>query len=484
MDIAALVPEIVWGHFQTICRIPHPSGYEAALINHIQEFAEKLNLSTWVDPVGNLLVKKPATLEDHKGITVALQAHVDMVPQKNADKIHDFTRDPIELVSDGAWLRANCTTLGADNGIGVAAIMAILESKQIKHGPLEAVFTVNEEAGMDGAFGLEPGVLEAAVLLNLDSEDEGELFIGCAGGVDVLVQKPAKALECREGCCVDLQIGGLKGGHSGLDIHLGRGNANRILLQVIRNLVRQLPVQLVRFKGGNLLNAIPREAEAVLWLPENHLSLLKTALEHQQHALQEHFCGTDPNIALQWSVGVPEVPVLAVAEFPRLIDAVLACPFGVLAFSEMQPRVVHSSNNISVVEMDSQKFEVKMLLRNASVDDREKYKVEIAGCFRNIDAVTTFEGEYPGWMPNYGSRILRQAQQVYEQLYGLKPQVKVIHAGLECGIIGAGYPNMEMLSFGPTIRFPHSPDERLEVASVARFWNYLIALLEHLAKER
>ncbi len=476
--ILDLEPKRIWKHFYNLTQIPRPSGHEKQVIEHIRQFAEKQNLEYKIDATGNLIVKKEASRGKEKLKGVIMQAHVDMVPQKNSNKVHDFLTDPIEAVVDGEWVKANQTTLGADNGIGIASILAVLESGDIQHGPLEALFTISEETGMDGAFGLDKNDLKSEILLNLDSEDEGELFIGCAGGIDLNAKWSYNTTKSEMGTCYKITLSGLKGGHSGIDINLGRANANKVMAKILTDLSKQMRFQLVSFSGGNLRNAIPRESETILCIDNNDAEKLKTYLGTVHEDLKKHYAGIEDNITLQSESVTSHELTMDNSDQKKFIALLMNCPDGMIAMSESLPGMVQTSNNLAIVKAGKGMIEVQTLLRSS--DDKEK--MEIAEKARKIFTDEGIKAElcngYPGWLPDRNSGILHFAGKTYQKEFGSEPKVKVIHAGLECGIIGSKIPGLDMISFGPTIRHPHSPDEKVHIGSVNKFWVFLKTLLE------
>ncbi|RDE25105.1 aminoacyl-histidine dipeptidase [Motiliproteus coralliicola] len=478
-----LEPKLLWHHFAQICRIPHPSYHEEALIQQLEAFAEQQQLEHFRDRAGNLIIRKPASLGCEQAPGVILQSHVDMVPQKTDDSGHDFQRDPIQPRIVDGWVHATDTTLGADNGIGVAASLAALESTELRHGPLEALFTINEESGMDGAKGLEPGRLQGELLLNLDSEQEGELYVGCAGGIDASARLPLQRQALNpDQTGLQLIVRGLAGGHSGLDIHLGRGNANQLLAGLLQQLGQQFELQLIDFRGGTLRNAISRRAEALIAVPSSQCEQFRAALEPLKQKLIEQFQQVEPQLA----IGLLEEPLdnetaLDADSYQRLIEAILACPHGVERMHPDLDGVVETSNNLAAVRVAEQSAELQCLARSAIEAQRDKLCQRISQQLTPFGADCHFDGAYPGWSPQLNSPLLATLQQVHQQQFGQPAEVMVIHAGLECGLLQTAYPNWQMISFGPTIRFPHSPGEKVEIASVERFWDYLGAVLKALA---
>lgn len=479
-EIKKLEPKEVWGHFYSLTRVPRPSKFEDKIQKFMLEFGENLGLDTMRDQVGNIIIRKPATpgMEDRKGII--LQAHLDMVPQKNSATRHDFENDPITAVIDGEWVRAKGTTLGSDNGIGAAAIMAVLESKDIAHGPIEALFTCDEETGMTGAEELKPGILKGDILLNLDSEDEGELYIGCAGGVDVTATFKYKEVEVPPFYVpYRISLTGLKGGHSGLDINLGRGNANKILNQLIIQLHKKFGARLAIIEGGNLRNAIPREAFATIVIPEAKKDDFKTFVADFEENAKTMYLAADPGLMI--TVNSTKMPLHLIDEETqgKFCAAIEESPNGMISMMKDMPEVVETSTNLAIIKSGEGEIFVACLLRSSVDDNKMKLADQMSGIFINAGASTEVSGAYPGWKPNVHSPILEAMKEVYRVHFGKIPAVKVIHAGLECGILGSKYPHWDMISFGPTIRGPHSPDEKVHIESVGLFWEFLIETLKH-----
>lgn len=474
--ITDLEPAIVWKYFNAITQIPRPSGYETKVIQYIENFALKLRLNFEIDGAGNLIIRKPATSGYENAKTIVLQSHVDMVPQKNSSKEHDFTKDAIQTIIDGEWVRADDTTLGADNGIGVAAAMAVLASADIKHGPLEVLLTINEEAGMEGAFGLEEEALKADILLNLDSEDEGEMFVGCAGGIDANVSWNYNE-EQIDGQSFLIKLSGLKGGHSGIDILLKRANANKTLARLMLILYRECGARISSYSGGDMRNAIPREAKLEVVIPADRDERFHELLDEYRGEIESKFGSTDPDFCLEAEATGKANTVMNEEDQRNILNALNSCPDGVINMSLAIPGVVQTSTNLAIVKLTGGAGEAQLLLRSS--DDKEKHDLaaQIKGLFELSGAKVDLAGEYPGWQPNSKSDILAKSLKTYENLYASKPKVKVIHAGLECGIIGGKFPKMDMISFGPTIRFPHSPDEKVHIKSVEKFWVFLKELL-------
>jgi len=480
-QILNLEPKSVWKNFHSLTQIPRPSKKEARVIAFMKQFGESLNLETIVDEVGNVIIRKPATpgMENRKG--VVLQSHLDMVPQKNSDKVHDFEHDPIETIVDGDWVRANGTTLGADNGMGAAAIMAVLESKDLVHGPVEALFTIDEETGMTGAFELKPGILKGDILLNLDSEDEGELYFGCAGGIDGTFTFDFKQEKPDTGTIAyKFSISGLKGGHSGLDIPLGRGNSGKILVRLLWHGVEKHGLRLSSIESGNMRNAIPREGFAIATIPSSEKEKFEKCMAKSAEKIKAELSVTEPG--LQISVAETTMPafVMDTDSQNRMLRASYGCPNGVIRMSDAMEGLVETSTNFSIIKSNDSTITINCLLRSSVNSAKTDLSKMMGSIFELAGAKVEFEGEYPGWKPNPDSPILKTMQSVYNNRFGKVPEIKAIHAGLECGLLGAVYPNWDMISFGPTIRYPHSPDEKVNIASVDKFWIYLTETLKNI----
>jgi dipeptidase D len=482
-NIRLLEPRAIWEIFDQITRIPRPSYHEERIQDFAFQFGKNLGLETIKDKAGNILIRKPSTpgMENRKG--VILQGHLDMVPQKNNDKVHDFVHDPIEAYIDGEWVTANGTTLGADNGIGVAAALAVLASKTIEHGPLEVLFTATEETGMDGAKNLKAGVLRGDILLNMDSEDEGELYVGCAGGEDVgahFAYAP-EAVPDRSRA-FKLEVSGLKGGHSGMDIILQRGNANKVFFRLLNCAYRATGVRLASIEGGSLRNAIPREAVGILTVEASMVAELKQFIEAEFELVRKELSATEPDIKLIMTE--TEIPSSIMDEQTqvKLTKSIMACPNGVIRMSDNMPGLVETSGNMAIVKSDSRvgTIEVSFLIRSSVDSAKADLSNRLHALFTLAGADVTISGGYPGWKPNLGSPILKTMQQVYQNKYGKIPEIKAIHAGLECGILAGAYPGWDMISFGPTIRYPHSPDEKVNIASVQKFWDFLVETLKNI----
>lgn len=483
-NLTALEPALVWKHFAEILRIPHPSSHEERIRRYVIDFARAKGLECREDAAHNVYVRKPASkgMENRKG--VILQAHLDMVPQKNNDKTFDFENDPIEAYIDGEWVKADGTTLGADNGIGAAAILAVLEDDRLVHGPLEALFTATEETGMDGAFGLEKGMLKGEILLNLDSETEGELYVGCAGGLDANMTFEYTAEPVPAGyTAARIAVKGLKGGHSGIQIVCQRANANKVLFRLLNAAAQKHGLLLASVDGGGLRNAIPREAEAVVLIPEGGYAALEAVVAQYEKTIVAEYAGVEDDITIRIEpCDVPE-RMIARQTADKLTKAVVACPDGVQRMSESMPGLVETSTNLARVVSDGKTVRLQCLLRSSVNTAKEALGEAIAALFALAGARVELSGSYNGWNPDMSSPILRAMTASYEALYGIKPAVTAIHAGLECGIIGAAYPGLDMISFGPTICYPHSPDEKVEIASVGKFYDFLVRTLGNIPEK-
>lgn len=477
--IADLQPTIVWSHFQTLCDIPRVSKHEARLRDHLRHWADSHGLENLVDAAGNLIIRKPATRNMENRHGVVLQGHLDMVCQKNDDTDHDFHRDPIRPVLNDGWLVAESTTLGSDNGIGVALSLAVLEADDVPHGPLEVLLTVDEEAGMGGAQGLASATLGGDLLVNIDTEEWGQFYLGCAGGMDVVVkhacameQKPAgHVVRC-------ITIKGLKGGHSGIDIHLGRGHAIKLLVRLLRKLERDHSLRMVDFAGGSARNALPREAVTTVTFATAHETAIVAELAAFQSLIRDELAGAGENINVILSAATQEaVKVVAAQDQLKLLAALNAAPQGVKRMSTRVEDVVETSDNLGVIRIAEGHCEAVFMVRSLIDSAAHALADEICDLFALIGADATKTGAYPGWKPNPDSALLTLCQRVYSKEFGGNAKIKVIHAGLECGIIGAKYPQMDMISFGPDIRGAHAPGERVNVASVAHCWQLLKAIL-------
>ena len=484
MTIKDLTPSIVWNNFYGMTRIPRPSKKEEKAAEYLYNFGKALGLETIRDEIGNIIIRKPATpgMENRKG--VILQGHMDMVPQKNADVEHDFEKDPVETWIDGEWVKAKGTTLGADNGMGVAMALSVLQSEDLKHGPVEVLVTIDEETGMTGARALKPGILKGEILINLDSETEGELYIGCAGGLDATARIPYNIEKVPSGySAMSLQVTGCQGGHSGMDIILYRANANKVLARVLLPLLREHEVLLADFEGGKMRNAIPSAASATGLVPDGSNEETAAHVAAVLEAVKSEYAVTDPQIGIALvPAPVPE-SVMKAEDAVRCIRALLVSPEGVDRMSDQMPGLVETSNNTAIARTDGGNFVIKTLMRSSVDSAKDLLAEKMRAVIELAGGTVEFDGGYSGWAPNSASPILHTMKEVYEKLYGKSPAVLAIHAGLECGILSGAYPHLDMVSCGPTIMSPHSPDERLHIPSVEKCWNFLKAVLEAIPEK-
>lgn len=477
MELSNIEPQIIWKNFSKLNAVPRPSKKEEKVIAFIKEFGENLGLETTVDEVGNVIIKKPATSGMENRKSVVLQSHLDMVCQKNSDVNFDFETEGIKMEIDGDWVKAKGTTLGADNGLGVATIMSILESSDIPHPDLEALFTIDEETGMTGALGLKPGQLTGQILLNLDTEEDDEIDIGCAGGIDVTITQNYET-EAANGQIVRLEVKGLQGGHSGMDIHKGFGNANIILGRLLYKGLEKENIQLISIDGGGLRNAIPREAVAIVSV-RNAQEFILEVTDLKKEILDE-FATIEAGIQINIENTTSSEKALSEADSKKIILALKSLHNGVYRMSPDVKDLVESSNNVARVELKGGALRILNLSRSSvesskySVAEQLKSVAELAGM--NVE----FSGSYPGWKPKPGSEIVQLMEKIYVEKFSKKPHVVACHAGLECGIIGANYPEMEMVSFGPTIRGAHSPDERANIPSAQKFWAFTKDILANI----
>ena len=479
MTIRQLEPRALWNHFADLNEVPRPSKHEERVIAFMKAYGQKLSLETHVDAVGNVIIKKPATPGMENRQTLVLQGHLDMVHQKNNDTVFDFDAEGIRSYVDGEWVKAEGTTLGSDNGIGVAAIMTLLEAKDIPHPPLEALFTIDEETGMTGAKELDETVLSGKILLNLDSEEHDELTIGCAGGLNTnttidFTEEPTPAGHMG----LRISVTGLKGGHSGIDIHLGRGNANKLMNRLLYGMSAAHGLRVAEVDGGGLRNAIPRESVAVAALPESAEEDFRAIFEQRREEILHEFRSIEPDMSITLGKVTAPAKVMAAADQERMTRAIAAMPNGVFRMSPDIPGLVETSSNLARVEVKGGTFTTLSLQRSSVESGKAEIAQAVRAAFELAGAEVEHSGDYPGWAPNPESHILAQMVSLYEKLFGDKPHVAACHAGLECGIIGRHYPGMDMISFGPTIRHPHSPDEKVHVPSVQKFWKYLTAIVE------
>lgn len=480
-EIKNLKPECIWRNFDALTQVPRPSGHLEKVQQFLLDFAKNTGVEAFKDEAGNIVMRKPATpgMENRK--TVILQAHMDMVPQKEKTSTHNFETDPIRTYIDGEWVRAKGTTLGADDGLGVAAIMAVMEAKDLKHGPIEALITADEETGMYGANGLPGGELEGEILLNLDTEQEGELIIGSAGGVDITATLDYQEAESdKTDAAVKITIKGLKGGHSGLEICEGRGNANKMMVRIVREAIAEDEACLASWHGGNMRNAIPREAEVVLTLPKENVEDLKAIVAEYKETFNNEYKGIESDIeVVAEDVALPEMIVPQEIQ-DNLVDAIYAAHNGVWRYIPTMPEIVETSSNLAIVDIDGGKAAIKILARSSSETMKEDLSTSLESCFNMAGMKVEFSGAYGGWDPNTDSELIKVMRNIYKNLFNEEPTVQVVHAGLECSIILSKYPGLDICSFGPTLLSPHTPTERAHWPSTTKFWDLLVKTLEEI----
>ena len=482
--ISQLQPQALWQWFEQIFAIPHPSKHEQALSAHIQAWAKDKQLDIIEDKIGNLIIKKPATSGMENRKVVVLQAHIDMVPQKNSDKIHDFEKDPIIPYIEGDWVKATGTTLGADNGIGMASALAVLGSNDIPHGPLEVLLTIDEEAGMTGAFGLEAGYLDAEILINTDSEQEGEIYMGCVGGLDAQISVPMVWQSPEQSnSTYTLTLSGLKGGHSGVNIHLGRGNANKLLARFLFNHADELAIELTQLTGGSLRNAIPREANVSFMLPGENVPQLETLMTEFQTLINQELAIADPQMRFELTEVPAATQVMSEDTQNMLIDLLHACPNGVIRMSDEVKGVTETSLNVGVISTKNESVEILCLIRSLLDSGREEVEGMLTALTNLAGVEIEFSGAYPGWKPDNSSPVMALVRETYDDIYNKQPVIMVIHAGLECGLFKKPYPEMDMVSIGPTIRYPHSPDEKVLIETVGQYYQLLLAVLARIPEK-
>ncbi len=480
-EIKNLKPECIWRNFDALTQVPRPSGHLEKVQQFLLDFAKNTGVEAFKDEAGNIVMRKPATpgMENRK--TVILQAHMDMVPQKEKTSTHNFETDPIQTYIDGEWVRAKGTTLGADDGLGVAAIMAVMEAKDLKHGPIEALITADEETGMYGANGLPGGELEGEILLNLDTEQEGELIIGSAGGVDITATLDYQEAESdKTDAAVKITIKGLKGGHSGLEICEGRGNANKMMVRIVREAIAEDEACLASWHGGNMRNAIPREAEVVITLPKENVEDLKAIVAEYKETFNNEYKGIESDIeVVAEDVALPEMIVPQEIQ-DNLVDAIYAAHNGVWRYIPTMPEIVETSSNLAIVDIDGGKAAIKILARSSSETMKEDLSTSLESCFNMAGMKVEFSGAYGGWDPNTDSELIKVMRNIYKNLFNEEPTVQVVHAGLECSIILSKYPGLDICSFGPTLLSPHTPTERAHWPSTTKFWDLLVKTLEEI----
>ncbi len=482
MTIKELKPALIWGIFDSITKVPRPSKKEEKIRQFLLDFAKEHNISVKTDEVGNVVMSKPATPGKENAPTVILQGHMDMVCESN-DKNFDFDNNPITTIIDGEWVHADGTTLGADNGIGMAASLAVMVDDSLVHGPVEALFTVDEETGMTGANNLGKDMMNGSILLNLDSEDDGEIFIGCAGGVDTTITFDYKReMAPADNHWFKIDLSNLSGGHSGGDIHEGRANSNKLLARFLFNLSLKHVVKLSEISGGNLRNAIPRAAHAVFGVSSESKEKVMVAFNEYVAAVEKEYAHTDPNMTITIeSVEKPEYAIDTDTS-DRLIRSLYACPHGVISMSHDLEGLVETSTNLAAVKMQDNSTILITTSQRSSVESR-KWDIarQIEALFVLAGAHVTHGDGYPGWAPDMNSTIMKIASDAYEELYNVKPAIKAIHAGLECGLFLTKYPHLDMVSFGPTLRGVHSPSEKMHIPAVEKFWRQLTLILKKVA---
>ncbi len=482
MNIQDLDPKVVWKNFYALTQIPRPSKHEGKVIEYLYNWGKEHGFDTIKDETGNIIIRVPATpgMENRKG--VILQGHMDMVPQKTSDSNHDFLTDPIKAYVDGEWVTADRTTLGADNGIGVALSLSAIEDPSVKHGPIEVLVTYDEETGMTGANCLKPGVLKGDILINLDSEEEGELCVGCAGGLDVAASFNYRKYNTpADNKGMKITVKGLQGGHSGMDISLYRANANKVMARMLLPVMEMFGVKVVSFTGGSLRNAIPFEAESEIVLPAENVKAVKEAIKNIFAEIKAEYAESDPSAVL-FVEDVPAAPkFIQSSVMLNAVKALLACPSNVIRMSRTMEGLTETSINMAIVRTEKGKITVHSLMRSA-VDTAKAALAQRVRCIFELAQAdqVVFKGGYSGWTPKLDTPANKVMMEQYEKVYGKPMKIMATHGGLECAIMGAKYPNWEMVSVGPTIKYPHSPDEKVNIASVARTWEYLKAVLANI----
>lgn len=479
--IKNLKPECIWKNFDALTQVPRPSGHLEKVQQFLLEFAKNTGIEAFLDPAGNVVMRKPATagMENKKG--VILQAHMDMVPQKALTSNHNFETDPIETHIEGDWVYANNTTLGSDDGMGVAAIMAVMESTDIKHGPIEALITADEETSMVGANALPEGELHGEILLNLDTENEGEMVIGSAGGIDVTATMQYKEVETdSQDVALKITVKGLKGGHSGIEICLGRANANKLLVRVVEDIICSDEARLASWHCGNMRNAIPFEGSVVVTLPQENVESVKAAAKTWEETFNNEYVGIENHISVE--VEEVETPATQVPEEiqDNLVDAIYACHNGVMRYIPSIPSIVETSSNLAIIDIEGGNARIQILARSASETQKEFIASSLESCFSMAGMKVELGGSYSGWDPNPNSEMIKIMENIYEREFGNKPSVSVVHAGLECSVILSKYPGLDIVSFGPTLESPHTAKERCQISTMPKFWTLLVKTLEEV----
>lgn len=484
MEVKDLKPALIWQCFDEITKVPRPSCHEEKIREYLLEFARKHNIPAKTDAVGNVVMSKPATPGHENAPVVVVQAHMDMVAEKNGDVEHDFMKDPIRTYIDGDWVKAKGTTLGADNGIGMAAALAVMIDDTLEHGPVEALFTVNEEIGLEGAQNLGEDMVSGKILLNLDSEDDGEIFVGCAGGIDTTaVFTYSRSFSPENFCYYKVSVSGLLGGHSGGDIHLGRANANKLIARFIWECSKKWDIEVSSISGGNLRNAIPREAESVFGIHNEHCEDIAKFFEKYVADICNEYKGVEPLVDLKIeSVERPEYCIDSATSL-ALVRAIYSAPHGVISMSRDIEGLVETSTNLAAVKMEGDdKIKVTTSQRSSVESRKNDIAGQVEAHFELAGAEVTHSDGYPGWAPNMESTIMKISADAYEELFNVKPAIKAIHAGLECGLFLSKYPHLDMVSFGPTMTGVHSPDEQLLIPTVEKFWKHLALVLKKVAR--
>ena len=483
--LSSLQPERLWFYFSEVLKTPRPSKKEEQIIRYLINFGKEHKLETITDSVNNVIIRKPASPGLEKAQSVCLQGHVDMVCEKDAEVVHDFEKDPIQTYIEDGWLKARGTTLGADNGIAVATMLALLEAKDIAHGPLECLFTVDEETGLTGAFGLDSNVLKSRILLNLDSEEDGEFFIGCAGGKDTIIELPLKTEPVpQEYKSFRMKVSGLQGGHSGDDIHKNRGNANKVLNRFLWECAGKYGIRLASFEGGNLRNAIAREALAIFLVPANNIQAVKSDAVQYLKDIRFEFRVSEPDLKMELEEFATPKYILDKTTQDYLLNSLYACPHGVIAWSQDVPNFVETSTNLASVKMAEGKIKIATSQRSSIESAKDDICNMVEAVFKHTGVGIEHTDGYPGWAPNPNSKVLGLCVSSYQTLFGKKPVVRAIHAGLECGLIGDKYPGMDMISYGPTMTGVHSPSEKLEIITVEKFWKLTLDILKKIANQK
>ena len=484
LEVANAKPVEVWKNFVLLNEVPRPSKNEERVIEFLKSFARKNNLLFQQDEIGNLVIIKEATQNMKDCETVVLQSHVDMVHEKNNEVEFDFLNSGIKMYVEGDWVKADGTTLGADNGLGVAAIMAVLESKEISHPKVEALFTVDEETGMTGALNLSNTILSGKILLNLDTEEDDEICIGCAGGIDITMKRSYNLINStNDEVCVEFLLNGLTGGHSGAEIHKGLGNSNKIIFEIINEINNHFKISICSVDGGGLRNAIPRESTAIISFSKDNFELFEEIIKKSLDMYKKRFQLTDSDLNLEFKLLGNGLKQLSREDSNELIKAINMCPNGVFEMSKSIEGLVETSNNLANIKLVNGELKIMCLTRSSSEDSKNKLSKIISNIFENISCSCTFSGGYPGWEPNINSKTLREVKNSYIKLFSSEPKVNVIHAGLECGIIGSHYPEMDMISFGPTILGAHSPDEKASISSTQKFWTFFTEVLANIPRK-